>query len=184
MSKFFNAFRTLFSTEAEDDVIAEETKISEVPKTNTSIRTSKVESSRPKPAYTAGPLSEMPRTATTSTVSSVKPNPFKAEKQSHAKFYQLEPKTVADSKMAIDYLQKGHAVILNLENLDNALCQRVVDVVSGALYLLDGTYKAITNDIYLMAPNGVEIKSPLEAEGVIESASEKPLSNNTFNFKK
>lgn len=184
MGNFFNSIWNMFSTEPNEEENLEENKISEPPKSNSTIRTSKVEYNKPKSTYSPTPLTEMPRTATTTTVTQVKPAAYKAEKPGSSKLCKFEPKSVDDSKKVIEYLSHGYAVIINLENIDSSLSQRIVDVVSGALYLLDGTYQIITNNIYLMAPNGVEIKSPLTTESVIDNNIEKSMANNTFTFSK
>lgn len=184
MGNFFNTLKNVFSTEPNEDVLVDENKITEPPKPSSAIRTSKVEYNKPKTAYQTTTVSEIPRTATTSSASSVKPATYKPEKTGNSKLCKFEPKVIDDAKKVIEYLNHGYAVILNLENIDNPLSQRIVDVVSGALYLLDGTYQVITDDIYLMAPNGVEIKSPLSTESVTDSNIEKSASANSFSFKK
>ncbi|MDO4772541.1 MAG: cell division protein SepF [Bacillota bacterium] len=101
-----------------------------------------------------------------------------------AKVHTFEPAGLDDAKKAIEYLNSGYAVLLNLENTDSALSQRIVDVITGALYLLDGNYSIITEDIYLLAPKGVEISSPLETKSSDDEDIEDSANKNSFKFKK
>lgn len=186
MGNFLNTIKNVFSAEPNEDVLAEESKVVEAPKPNSTIRTSKVEYNKPK-TYPTPQVTETsrPSSPAVSSVNTVKAPVFKSEKASfNSKLFNFEPKTIDDAKKVIEYLHHGYAVILNLENIDNALSQRLVDVVSGALYLLDGTYQVVTDDIYLMAPKGVEINSPLNTESVTDSNVEKTANASSFSFKK
>ncbi len=62
-----------------------------------------------------------------------------------------------DSSQIINYLLSGINVILNFEEVDDAQCQRVLDMVSGAAFALQGTVERISHRNYLVAPTGVEI---------------------------
>lgn len=62
-----------------------------------------------------------------------------------------------DSSQIIEYLLTGINVILNFEEVDDALCQRVLDMISGAAFALRGTVARISHRNYLIAPTGVEI---------------------------
>ncbi len=62
-----------------------------------------------------------------------------------------------DSSQIINYLLSGINVILNFEEVDDAQCQRVLDMVSGAAFALQGSVERISHRNYLVAPTGVEI---------------------------
>ncbi len=109
---------------------------------------------------------------------------MKMPSNSGAKVHMFEPASINDATKAIEYLNNGYAVLVNLENSDKALSQRIVDVITGALYLLDGDYSIVTEDIYLFAPKGVEISSPLEAENAKDEKVEKNANNSSFKFRK
>ncbi len=109
---------------------------------------------------------------------------MKMPNNSGAKVHMFEPASINDATKAIEYLNNGYAVLVNLENSDKALSQRIVDVITGALYLLDGDYSIVTEDIYLFAPKGVEISSPLEAENAKDEKIEKSANNSSFKFRK
>ncbi len=62
-----------------------------------------------------------------------------------------------DSSQIIEYLLTGINVIVNFEEVDDALCQRVLDMISGASFALRGTVARISHRNYLIAPSGVDI---------------------------
>jgi len=71
-----------------------------------------------------------------------------------------------DGQQIISYVLEGRSVILNCEEIDDAQCQRVLDMVSGAAFALSGTVERISHRNYLVAPTGVEIvRSEAELRG-------------------
>lgn len=68
-----------------------------------------------------------------------------------------------DTTQIINYLIDGLNVILNFEEMDDAQCQRVLDMVSGASFALRGSIERISRRNYLVAPTGVEIVRPESA---------------------
>lgn len=57
----------------------------------------------------------------------------------------------------IKYLLGGESVLLNLENIDPKDCGRVVDLLSGAAFALQGRMIKIAHLSYLLAPENVEV---------------------------
>ena len=83
------------------------------------------------------------------------------------RFYQnvvvQDPRTITDVQNLIDYLRRREPAIINLNNLeDRVMAQRILDYLSGAEYALGGTVHAIAEDIFILAPEGVEITIPYE----------------------
>lgn len=178
MSKFKSWLDKTFAINQGEDLLEDNsTKETQRPVVNT-VRTARVD--RPTPS----PYREKEQIAKHNSAQINKAPVLKIEKTPSAKVHTFEPKSIDDAKRVIEYLSNGYAVLLNLENSDNALSQRIVDVVSGALFLLDGDYSIITDDIYLMAPKGVEISSPLSAESTVDKEIEKSASASTFSFRK
>lgn len=62
-----------------------------------------------------------------------------------------------DSSEIINYLIQGTNVILNFEEVDDAQCQRVLDMVSGAAFALRGSVERISHRNYLVAPTGAQV---------------------------
>ena len=57
----------------------------------------------------------------------------------------------------IKYLLRGESILLNLENIDPKDCGRVVDLLSGAAFALQGRMLKVAHLSYLLAPENVEV---------------------------
>ena len=74
----------------------------------------------------------------------------------------FRPGTFNDTSKAADALRNRKAVIVNMENVDKAMARRVVDVLSGCVYALDGDVKKIAQSAYLFCPHNMDIVGDLE----------------------
>jgi len=74
----------------------------------------------------------------------------------------VKPTSIDDSREISETLLAGRTVILNLEGLDLEMSQRIIDFVSGATYALGGNLQRISNYIFLVTPNNVEITGDLQ----------------------
>lgn len=72
-------------------------------------------------------------------------------------FMVYEPKNADDVQTLIDFLKTRESAIINLDNVDPAVSQRVLDFVSGAIYALNGSVHRIAGNIFLLSPEGVGI---------------------------
>lgn len=73
---------------------------------------------------------------------------------------------IEECREIIKYLLQGESVLLNLENIDPKDCGRVVDLLSGAAFALQGRMLKVAHLSYLLAPENVEIvESDLYAAG-------------------
>lgn len=68
-----------------------------------------------------------------------------------------EPMTYEDGKLVIDDILQRKAVVLNLESIEVDKKTQIFYFVSGGVYSLKGTIQNVTKDIYVLAPEGVEI---------------------------
>lgn len=55
-------------------------------------------------------------------------------------------------------LQNKTIVTINLELVDSALSQRIIDFVSGSVYALDGGVMKLADNVYLLAGQGVTLQ--------------------------
>ncbi len=74
------------------------------------------------------------------------------------------PETIEDAAIVCDYLRENKSVIVNLEAVDFALCQRIVDFLSGVIYAVQGEIQTISNKIFVLAPANVEITGHIKEE--------------------
>lgn len=102
------------------------------------------ESEAVEAAYTPKPVSHKP--ATKAKVSA-----------SNMVITVHEPLSYDESPLIVDDLRDFKAVVLNFEQLDVDVKRQIFDFVSGALYALDGKMQKVNKDIFILAPNNVEI---------------------------
>jgi len=69
----------------------------------------------------------------------------------------LKPTTFEDSQEICDMLLTGRAIIINLEGFDDKLAQRTMDFISGSVYAINGKLHRISNCIFIVSPDTVDI---------------------------
>ncbi len=67
------------------------------------------------------------------------------------------PKDNNDIKILVECLRRKEACIVNLGQLKPADADKILQFVSGAVYALKGSIKRLQGDLFLMAPEGVNI---------------------------
>ncbi|RKQ88497.1 cell division protein SepF [Brockia lithotrophica] len=92
-------------------------------------------------------------------------------KRSEAKVVIVEPRTFNEVKDIADHLRARKAVLVNFHRVPHELKQRMKDFLSGTIYVLEGEFTAVGEDIYLLAPENVEI------EGSISLFADETLGN-------
>ena len=73
----------------------------------------------------------------------------------------MRPTAVEDSRTIAETLMGNRTVVLNLEGLDLEIAQRIIDFVSGATYALDGNLQKVSQYIFLLTPDTVDISGDL-----------------------
>ncbi len=61
-----------------------------------------------------------------------------------------------------EYLKQRKSVIINLENVTKEDARRLIDFLSGATFMMDGTFQPVSNLIYLITPRNIEIQNDVE----------------------
>ncbi len=69
------------------------------------------------------------------------------------------PRAFSDVTEIADALRNRQVVIVNLQNADRALLQRVVDFTSGVAYTIDGKIQKLAEAIYLVVPSGIVVNA-------------------------
>jgi len=69
----------------------------------------------------------------------------------------MKPTRFDDSQDICDMLVNERATVVNLEGIDLALAQRIMDFISGAVYSLNGKIHQISNSIFIISPENVDI---------------------------
>ena len=75
----------------------------------------------------------------------------------------IKPSSFEDVREITDTLLSGRTVILNMEGLDMALAQRIIDFISGACYAIDGNLQKVSNFIFILTPKAVDISGDIQS---------------------
>lgn len=81
---------------------------------------------------------------------------------SSSKMVITQPTCYEDVEEIGAYLKNKKSVIINLENVGKEDARRVLDFLSGATFMIEGTIQRVSNLIYLMAPRSVEIQNDID----------------------
>ena len=88
------------------------------------------------------------------------------------------PESVEEAGMICDYVKGNKTVVVNLENVQHEMSQRIVDFLCGASYALEGDIQNVSKKIFLIAPKNVDIsghfKEELKANGVLFNSFKQP----------
>lgn len=76
----------------------------------------------------------------------------------------IEPKSFEECPKLVDCLKGRRPVIINLEKLETEVARKIFDFMSGATYALDGNVQKVANNIFIFAPENVDIAATQPAE--------------------
>ncbi len=90
------------------------------------------------------------------------------------------PRSFQDVVEIADALRNRQVVIINLQNADRTLLQRVVDFTSGVGYTIDGKIQKLAEAIYLVVPAGVVVnasglRDTMASDGTLDFMSGRAL---------
>lgn len=77
--------------------------------------------------------------------------------QKSSKVMLIEPRVYAEAQDISEHLKSKKAVIVNLQRIDKEQGIRIIDFLSGTVYALGGDIQRIGTDIFLCAPDSVEV---------------------------
>lgn len=69
----------------------------------------------------------------------------------------IEPKSFDDAEQVANCLREKKPVIINFENTSGEDAKRIVDFISGTTYALNGEIKKVGQNVFLCAPNNVNV---------------------------
>lgn len=76
----------------------------------------------------------------------------------------IQPTTYEEALDICDHIKSKKPVVINLEGIEHALAQRIMDFTSGSCYSLNGDLQKVTNNIFIIAPENVDIAGEFEEE--------------------
>ena len=83
--------------------------------------------------------------------------------------YVIKPQEFNEAQTVTDFLKDGKTIVINMEGIELTAAQRIIDFIGGACYALDGTLQAISSNIFIAAPQDIEVSGDLRDEILNES---------------
>jgi len=77
----------------------------------------------------------------------------------------FRPTSYDETQVVIDSLKSRKPIVVNLDEIDVAVAQRILDFISGAVYALGGDIKKAARNIFVVAPSNVEITTNIHGAG-------------------
>ena len=81
------------------------------------------------------------------------------------KLVVIEPKSFDECPKLVDSLKGRRPVIINLEKIETETAKKIFDFLSGATYALNGGVQKVASNIFIFAPESVDIASNQEERG-------------------
>lgn len=69
----------------------------------------------------------------------------------------VEPRVYAEVRDIADHLKNRRSVIVNLHRVEHDQKKRIIDFLSGTVYVISGDIQRVGADIYLCTPSDVEV---------------------------
>ncbi|MCS7185360.1 MAG: cell division protein SepF [Armatimonadetes bacterium] len=83
--------------------------------------------------------------------------PWKVVRNKRPAVWAITPRKLEDAVRAADRLIEGAAVFVNLQHIDSAKAQRIVDMLAGVSYALRGTFYEVGKRLFLFVPPNVPV---------------------------
>ncbi|MDO4321576.1 MAG: cell division protein SepF [Lachnospiraceae bacterium] len=74
----------------------------------------------------------------------------------------IRPKSMEDAREITETLLEECTVVLNMEGLDLDVAQRIIDFASGSCYAIHGNLQKISNYIFIITPESVDISGDFQ----------------------
>ena len=81
------------------------------------------------------------------------------------KLVVIEPKSFDECPKLVDSLKGRRPIIINLEKIETEAAKKIFDFLSGATYALNGNVQKVANNIFIFAPESVDIAANQEDRG-------------------
>lgn len=81
------------------------------------------------------------------------------QRPSSGTIHRSEPRRFNEARELGDRFKEGVAVIMNLQQTEDAIARRLVDFASGLVFARDGKIELVANRVYLLTPADVEVSA-------------------------
>lgn len=82
------------------------------------------------------------------------------------KMVVIEPATFDECPKLVDSIKSRKPIIINLERIESDLARKIFDFLSGATYALNGNVHKVANNIFVFAPENVDITAGTDSKSV------------------
>lgn len=131
--------------ELEDDDMITEEEVAEVK--------SKMVAPEPRRSFTVEPQPEKKQAPAAKAVE----KRFSVTNSGTFKLVLIEPKAFEECTKLVDSLKGRRPIIINLEKLETETARKIFDFMSGATYALNGSVQKVANNIFIFAPENVDV---------------------------
>lgn len=97
---------------------------------------------------------------------------FSVTNTSAFKLVLIEPKAFEECPKLVDSLKGRRPVIINLEKMETEAARKIFDFLSGATYALNGNVQKVANNIFIFAPENVDISANQDERTSFDFSSE------------
>jgi cell division inhibitor SepF len=89
------------------------------------------------------------------------------------KLVVIEPSGFDECPKLVDSLKAKKPIIINLEKIETDTARKIFDFLSGATYALNGNVQKVANNIFVFAPENVDITAGNDNKGIFENDKKK-----------
>lgn len=76
----------------------------------------------------------------------------------------VKPSAYDEVQEIADHLKNRRPIIVNLEDTEKELAQRIVDFISGTTYAINGNLQKVSAGIFVFAPSNIDLQGTDTAE--------------------
>lgn len=88
------------------------------------------------------------------------------QSDSQFKMIVIEPRGFEECPKLVDNLKAKKPVIINLEKIESDSARKIFDFLSGATYALGGNVQKVANNIFIFAPENVDVAMPPDVKSL------------------
>ena len=107
-----------------------------------------------------------------------KVSPMRAKRGGGMEVCVIRPKSMEDAREITETLLEECTVVLNMEGLDLEIAQCIIDFASGSCYAIHGNLQKISNYIFIITPESVDISGDFQE--ILSGAFEVPSFGTRF----
>ena len=159
MAKIFDKMKDLMFGEYEDDEDYYEDDYVAAP---APVRETSSYGMRDTSADYSAPVTSLPRKS--AVRSNNNPQIYSVNTNVTMQVVIIKPECYEDAQEICDQIKTKRPVVVNLEKVEYPVAQRIMDFLSGTCYALEGAIQRVANNIFIIAPENVDISGDFKEE--------------------